>query len=66
LRCERGDGAEKDFEMCREWEAVYAALRDRPSMAAKQELAAFLAKYPEDGVARYHSENRSEMSGDPG
>jgi adenylate cyclase len=63
LRCERGDDAAKDVELCREWEVVYAALRDGPLTAAEQELAAFLAKYPEDGIALYHSKNRSEMNG---
>jgi class 3 adenylate cyclase/DNA-binding winged helix-turn-helix (wHTH) protein len=61
LRCERGDDAAKDVELCREWEVVYAALRDGPLTAAEQELAAFLAKYPEDGIALHHSKNRSEM-----
>jgi adenylate cyclase len=58
LRCERGDGDAAACELCREWEIVYAALRNGPLMVAEQELAAFLAKYPEDGVARYHRDYR--------
>jgi hypothetical protein len=33
---------------------VYAALRNKPPAEAEDLLAAFLAKYPADGVARYH------------
>ena len=39
---------------CRRWEAVYAALRDGPLVAAETKLDLFLAKYPADSVARYH------------
>ena len=61
LRCGRGDGEgdTKDCEFCREWEIVYAALRNGPLAVAECELAAFLAKYPQDGVARYHRSHRS-------
>ena len=59
LRCERGDGDAQDCELCRDWEIVYAALRNGPLTVAEQELAAFRAKYPEDGVARYHRGHRS-------
>src|SRR5882757_10405976 len=61
LRCERGDGDgdAKDCEFCREWEIAYAALRNGPLAVAECELAAFLAKYPQDGVARYHRSHRS-------
>jgi adenylate cyclase len=38
---------------------VYSALRHGPLAVAEQELAAFLAKYPDDGVARYHRDNPS-------
>jgi len=54
LRCERGEGDEPHDELCRDWEGVYASLRAGPSVVAEQQLAAFLAKYPQDGVARYH------------
>jgi adenylate cyclase len=54
LRCERGNDDAGDCELCREWELVYTALRNGPLAVAELELAAFLAKYPEDGVARYH------------
>jgi adenylate cyclase len=43
-----------DFEICREWEMAYVALRNGPLAVAEHELAAFLMKYPDDGVARYH------------
>ncbi len=43
-------------ELCREWEALYAALRDGPVLVAEIEMKVFLAKYPDDGVARYHAE----------
>ncbi len=59
LRCERGDGDARDCEFCREWEIVYAALRNGLLAVAESELAAFLAKYPQDGVARYHRSHRS-------
>jgi adenylate cyclase len=54
LRSERADGDAQDCEFCREWESVYAALRNGPLAVADQELAAFLAKYPRDGLAQYH------------
>lgn len=54
LRCERGEGDAAHREFCREWEVVYATLRDGPPASAEIQLAAFLAKYPDDGVARYH------------
>jgi adenylate cyclase len=54
LRRKRSKGDEEDDEFCREWEIVYAALRNGPLAVAEAELAAFLAKYPDDGVARYH------------
>jgi len=41
-------------EFCREWEAVYVALRDGPLLAAETKLDLFLAKYPNDSIARYH------------
>lgn len=53
-RCERGDSDDEEFEFCREWELVYAALREGPLASAEIELGEFLAKYPGDGVARYH------------
>jgi adenylate cyclase len=54
LRCERGNDDAANSELCREWEVVYAALHDGPLAAAECELAAFLAKYPQDAIARYH------------
>src|SRR5258708_6092230 len=54
LRSESADGMNGDAEFCREWEMVYAALRNGPLAIAEELLAAFLAKYPGDGVARYH------------
>jgi len=59
LRCERGDADAAHCEFCRDWEVVYSALRNGPLAVAERELAAFLAKHPEDGVARYHRDNRS-------
>ena len=58
LRSAEGDGDAWDIERCREWEVVYAALRNGPLAATKVELANFLAKYPHDGVARYYQINR--------
>jgi adenylate cyclase len=43
-----------DVEFCREWESVYSAIRNGPLAVAETELAAFMTKYPDDGVARYH------------
>ena len=55
LRCARGDGEDAArLELCREWEVVYAALRNGPLAVAEVELAAFAAKYPADGLARYY------------
>ena len=54
LRCARGEDDAAHCELAREWEVVYAALRHGPLAVAESELAAFLTKYPEDGVARYH------------
>jgi adenylate cyclase len=59
LRSARGDGDGDDCEFCQEWEIVYAALRNGPLAVAESELAAFLAKHPEDGVGRYHRSHRS-------
>jgi adenylate cyclase len=58
LRGEQGDGADADF--CREWEIVYAAFRNEPLAIAEERLGAFLVKYPEDGVARYHQRSSEE------
>jgi len=54
LRCASDEGDAEDVELCRDWELVYAALRNGPLAAAEVELAAFLARYPSDSVARYH------------
>jgi adenylate cyclase len=54
LRGERAQADADEREACRAWEAVYAALRNGPLVVAEVELDAFLAKYPDDGVARYH------------
>jgi adenylate cyclase len=44
----------EDVEFCRAWESVYSAMRNGPLAVAEIELAAFMTKYPADGVARYH------------
>jgi len=54
LRSEQDGRNTADFEICRDWEIVYLALRNGPPAVAERELAAFLTKYPDDGVARYH------------
>ena len=54
LRRDRAEADAGELEFCRAWEAVYAALREGPLAIANVELAAFLAKYPDDSVARYH------------
>ena len=54
LRCARGEDDAADCELCREWEVVYAALRNGPLAVAESELDAFLKRYPDDQVARYH------------
>ena len=54
LRCASDEGNAEDVELCRDWELVYTALRNGPLAAAEVELAAFLARYPSDSVARYH------------
>jgi adenylate cyclase len=57
LRGERGDHEPEDCELRREWEAVYAVLCNGPFATAECELAAFLAKYPDDAVARHHRQS---------
>jgi hypothetical protein len=54
LRCASDERDVPDVELCREWELVYTTLRNGPVAAAEIELAAFLARYPSDSVARYH------------
>ena len=44
-------------------EAVYSALREGPPAVAETELTAFLVRYPEDGVARYHRSVNGRRSG---
>jgi len=46
------DAGEQEFY--REWEAVYVTLRDGSQIAAETKLDLFLAKYPQDRIARYH------------
>ena len=64
LRGEAADGDADELEFCRAWERVYAAVLAGPPAAIEVELAAFPARYPEDGVARHHqlSGARSEAS----
>ena len=53
----RGEGPEAspdEAEFCRAWELVYGAIRAGPLAVAEVELGAFLARHPNDGVARYH------------
>jgi adenylate cyclase len=57
LRGEHGHGddeEDRESEFCREWERVYATLRERQLASAEIALSAFLAKYPGDRVATYH------------
>lgn len=65
LRCERTEETIEDAEFCREWEIVYTALRNGPLAAAEDLLAAFLVKYPGDGIACYHQRWRRQR-GQPG
>jgi adenylate cyclase len=62
LRCEAGKGDAEEAEQWLQWEIVYAALRNRPLAAAEQKLERYLAKYPADGVARYHQMARAEAA----
>jgi adenylate cyclase len=62
LRCEQDGRDTADVEICREWEIVYAALRNGPLALAEHELAAFLTKYPDDGVARFHARQQGQDS----
>ncbi|XIA66471.1 adenylate/guanylate cyclase domain-containing protein [Bradyrhizobium sp. TZ2] len=63
LRSDNASAAADEREFCREWEAVYVALRNGPIAVAETELGLFLATYPKDGVARYH---RSVCDGSAG
>jgi adenylate cyclase len=54
LRCERSTTSEPETAFDREWEDAYAAIQaGGPAAVAK--LTAFMQKYPDDGVARYHA-----------
>jgi adenylate cyclase len=57
LRCERAEADADELELCRAWEAFYAALRNGPLAVAEAELSAFVAKYPDDSVARHHRQS---------
>jgi adenylate cyclase len=62
LRSEADDSDRSNPEFCREWESVYAALRNGPLVIAETELAAFVSKYPKDKVARYHQQCRAPVT----
>jgi adenylate cyclase len=62
LRSESDDSDRANPEFCREWESVYAALRNGPLVIGETELAAFLLKYPMDKVARYHQQCRAPVT----
>jgi adenylate cyclase len=62
LRGERTNDGAEDSEFCREWEVVYAALRNGSFVVGVEQLAVFLAKYPDDGLARYHQVVRAEAA----
>ena len=66
LRSESASADADERKFCREWEAVYAALRDGPVAVAEVKLNLFLDIYPQDGVARYHRsiyDEAAKMSG---
>jgi adenylate cyclase len=54
LRDERASADAGEREFLREWEAVYLAFRNQSLVVAETKLDLFLAKYPQDSVARYH------------
>jgi adenylate cyclase len=56
-------GIYRDSGICKEWEIVYAALRNGPLAVAEHGLSAFLAKYPDDGVAQFHLSRLGQNSG---
>lgn len=60
LRDEGAEGTTGEAELCHDWEMVYTVLRNGPLAAAEELLAAFLAKYPGDGVACYHRKSRAD------
>ena len=60
LRREAADDDAGEEEFCRAWERVYAAILAGTPAAAEIELGAFLAKYPDDGVARHHYTRAAE------
>jgi adenylate cyclase len=53
LRCEATKADAEETAFCNAWELVYAAICNGPPASAEVELAAFLARYSGDGVARY-------------
>jgi adenylate cyclase len=63
LRGEPGAAGVGDVEFWREWESLYSAMRNGPLAVAEIELAAFVTKYPDDGVARYHQASARQLPG---
>nr|MBA2397474.1 adenylate/guanylate cyclase domain-containing protein [Bradyrhizobium sp.] len=55
LRSARGPNSGAAEAFCREWNEIYASLQDAEATLPLASLTAFIGKYPNDGVARYHA-----------
>lgn len=54
LRAARADVSEAELAFVTEWESLYPSLASNPPSNAIDLLRQFLARYPDDGVARYY------------
>jgi adenylate cyclase len=63
LTDEVGRSDTENAGLSREWEAVYAVIRNGPAAAAADELAAFLRRHPDDQIARYHQAAAADSIG---
>lgn len=62
LRCEGEANSASEMAFCQRWEEVYRLIQTEHSEQTRAALAAFLDKYPDDGVARYHAGRLADAS----
>ena len=56
LRCEQKAYIASELAFCERWEKVYAMIEHADRAKALSAISVFLAEYPGDGVAQFHSE----------
>jgi adenylate cyclase len=64
LRCSRAAAGESDRVFCEAWEEIYRTLSATDHDRSLQLLEAFQRAYPDDGVARYHTESVRQKLGE--